>query len=55
MKVKYINTWKGKRLQSDKIEFVIRLFPLTVFAFIADWSKREMELSLLNMKFVVKL
>ena len=54
MKVKYINTWKGKRLQYDKLELVIRLFPLTVFAFIADWSKKQIELSILNMKFSIK-
>jgi hypothetical protein len=54
MKVKYINTWKGKRLQYDKLELVFRLFPLTVFAFVADWSKKEIYLSLFNMKFSVK-
>ena len=54
MKVKYINTWKGKRLQYDKLELVVRLFPLTVFALEADWSKKQIDLSILNMKFSIR-
>jgi hypothetical protein len=54
MRVKYINTWNSKRLQYDKLELIIRLFPLTVFAFVADWSKKQIDLSLFNMKFSIK-
>jgi hypothetical protein len=54
MKARYINTWKSKRLQSDKLEVVVRLFPLTVFALVADWSKKEIYISFFNFKYFLK-
>lgn len=54
MKVKYSNSFKSKALQYDKAEFVLRISALTILALKGDWSKKSLELTLLNLKFEIK-
>jgi len=50
MKVKFINSWKSKIKQSDKLEILVRTSKVTLFALVGDWSKREVYITLLNFK-----
>lgn len=54
MKVKYSNSFKSKALQYDKVEFVLRISALTILALKGDWSKKALELTVLNLKFDIK-
>jgi len=50
MKVKFINSWKSKLKQTDKLEVIVRTSKVTLFALVGDWSRREIFVTLLNFK-----
>lgn len=46
--MKFINGWKNKNKQSDKINFELRIGYITIFEIHADWSDRKYRIGFFN-------